>query len=371
MKDSAERYRVEICDDSQGFGQLRELWKRLEAVSPNFHLTASYDWLTCWWAVFANKEDVQFGYSKKLCILLFYEENEVVAIAPLLLVTRKKFGIPFRFIEFLGQQWGASFTGILHHPDAQDIGRSLQKVLGRYWRFDTLHLSHIPLSDPVLSVTGGPKLIPFSGCPTAFMSSFANFSEYTKLIYSKHQSHNIRTLTNKAIRNGLNYTVSMEEAHIGRLPEIRRLSQSKLIDGKLCLYNDEQKLEFMTQIIQKFASELLLVWLDGKITAYRLNISLSGWKYCLDASYDREYRLYAPGLLSLHESLKDSFARGYLVHCEGPGIDPYKAQFIPGAIPLHTIVQAGNSIFGKLSAARLRYRYLAPALRGGANARTN
>ena len=91
-------------------------------------------------------------------------------------------------------------------------------------------------------------------------------------------------------------------------------------------------------------SNVVFIKMNKKNVAYRTNIIFNDTKFCLDASYDRNFRKYDPGILSVDFNIKDSFNNSLYFHCLGPGIDAYKMKFTNDIRYFSTYIKKGNTI---------------------------
>jgi hypothetical protein len=92
----------------------------------------------------------------------------------------------------------------------------------------------------------------------------------------------------------------------------------------------------------------VFVKLNDKNVAYRTNVFFNNNKFCLDASYDRNFREYDLGSISVDANLKDSFSKNISTHCLGPGLDQYKRKFTKSKTNLFIYLKKGNTFLSIL-----------------------
>jgi len=351
-------YKVVVYRTGQVFADVEQEWRNFEAAQQTLYLTQSYDWLRLWWEIFEQRADQQFGFNKQLLIIMLYKESTLVAIAPLVRLERKKYGMQFSFIEFLSQQWGSAFMDVIggsHDPDSRMY---IIAWLYKNIKFDVINLSYLPKGSTTLTIAERKHVFKLSTCPIIPVVNYSSFQEYIAANCSGHHQHNLRTKANQIRRDGLTYECTQEKVSAENIEDIYRVSKSKLRDGKTSIYLDEDKGEFMLGVFSRFAVEALFIKLNGRVAAYRLQVYFRDWKICIDAAYDRDFRPYGVGLLSMQESIKDSFAKQLTVHCEGAGSDDYKLGFTKQAITIYDCMRAGNTffspgVFAKLMSKRI------------------
>jgi len=346
-------YEVVTYSTGQVFVDKEQEWRAFEADQPILYLTQSYDWLRLWWEMFEQREDQRFGFHKELLIIMLYKEGILVAIAPLVRLVRKKIGLYFSFIEFLSQQWGSAFMDVIGSSDDLDSRIYIIAWLYQNIKFDVINLSYLPERSTTLMIAEVEHVFKLSACPIIPVANYSTFQEYIDANCTSHHKHNLRTRANRIRRDGLKYECTQETVSSETIEDIYRVSKSKLLDGKTSIYLEEDKRRFMLGVLSRFAADVLFVKLNGRVAAYRLQVYFRDWKICIDAAYDRDFRPYGVGMLSVHESIQDSFAKELAVHCEGTGTDDYKLAFTRQVITIYDCMRAGNTFFSPAVLARL------------------
>jgi hypothetical protein len=329
---------VKIVNTSSEFILLEQKWKELEKSIKHSNLTSSFDWLYTWWETFKDVNNNAIGYDKKLVIICLYESGDLISIAPFLKVYRKKYGFSFSFLEFLGQQWAGNYLDII--TDNPNQNREIFNWLYKNLKFDILMLKYIPQH----SENFNPKdMYLYSACPEIPVNEYTNHDEYISKKYSKSLKQNLRTANNRAKKSGVVMRTSVEELNEENFNETVQISDFKLLDNKSSIFRDENKRLFMKNITKRMASNVVFVNLDGKNVAYRTNVFFNNNKYCLDASYDRNYRKFELGSISVDANLLDSFSNNIAHHCLGPGLDLYKSKFTKENIKIFIFLKRGNT----------------------------
>lgn len=316
------------------------------------NITSSIYWIKTWWNIFKNKEDNQFGFNKKLYIITVKFKGNLIAILPLVKLQRKKNGIKISFLEFLGQQWGATFLDFISIKLRDEEKRYIFDWLYLNIKFDILNLSFIPSYTENFNLDSKNMFI-LSGCPSIDLTKYCDFESYKNQTYSRNLKQNFRTAFNKMRKNGFNYEVIVEPVTKEKFQQIIKLSMSKLNDNKQCIYLDNEKSEFLQEICNKLEHDIVSIKINEVDIAYRLNFFWMNNKFCIDASYNRDYKNFELGSLSVHESIKDSFSKDIKFHCEGTGIDFYKMKFTKEIIKIYQYIKPGNTLIGKIAYCRM------------------
>lgn len=346
-------YEIEVIKSERCFADVQKRWQDFERGQRRLYFSQAYNWLTIWWETFKDREDQQFGYNKELLIILMLRHGEIAAIAPFIKLERKKFGLAFSFIEFLGQQWGCTFMDVVGDNHERESWQRLISWLYSNVSFDVLNLAYLPEGSPILQLVAKANVFPLSACPFIELGGFNSFEEYSATNYSAHHRHNLRTRGNRLKRDGLEWQFVVEKASPEVEEDVFRLSASKLVDGKTSIYLDADKRKFMLRVLKDLTTDVAFIRVNGQAAAYRLNTYFRDWKICLDSSFDREYSFYGMGVLSLDRSIENSFARRLSIHCEGTGPENYKLDFTKRVIPIYDYLQAGNTLLSPLVLRKL------------------
>lgn len=313
-------------------------WKTLEKIKDNYIIGSSYNWVTNWWLFFENVNNNKIGYSKSLCVLVAYNHDELIGIMPLMKLHRIFFGVSFSFIEFIGQQWSGIYIDIISKD--KNIKDVFIKYLKMNMVYDVLYLRYIPENTEMFSIK---ELFKFSACPEIDITKYKVQNEYIDDCYSKGLKQNLRTGSNRAIKNRDNLIETIEKIDDINFNTIIELSKSKLIDKKGWLYGDPNYASFYKVIFKVFESNVAFIKVNNIPVAYRANIFFNKMKICLDASFNRNYNKYELGIKSINLNIADSFEKEVEIHSMGPGFDEYKFRFSNKINYLYAYIERGTS----------------------------
>lgn len=352
-------YQVEVLDTAAGFEQLRPVWLDLEGRSRQPVYTASYDWLRTWWEVFAEREDHQFGYAKRPLILGLRRAGEWVAIVPLVRLCRRWRRVLFRvrYIEFLGQQWGATLLDAVAAEPQAGLLEAVGQWLERNERFDVLNLTYLPDWTSHVALGGlGTKV--FSACPILYCDQYADYEDYRKRQHARNFRKCVKKSQNGLQAAGLPLEFVLAPASEGSLAEVIRLSTSKEADGKHSLYLDRDKRRFMQAITARLNARIEFTRVGGRNAVYVVSFRRRDGLFAFDTSYDRTLRQYSLGRLALLDSVARFFAEGWgRFHCAGTGLGFHKRGHFPEVLKLYALTRAGNRWRGGLLTPRVLARY--------------
>jgi len=308
-------------------------------------LTSSYQWINKWYEIFKDENNKKYGCNKKILLTYLYKNEELIAIAPFLYLERKVGFVKIRFIEFIAQQWAATYCDIISNGINDYERKFLFSEIKKTIKIDFFLLNHIP------SFTRNflqEDLLPYEVCPEINIEKYKNYDDYKNQVYSKNHKQNLRTAHNRAKKNNQVIHTVHKSQNNAIFDTIKTLAKSKLKDNKEYKYEDEKKSRFRFEIMDVFKSNISLVYLDKREVAYRTNLIYGNTKYCMDASFDREYPKYNLGIISVDSSVKDSIDKKLEYHCEGPGIDFYKKRFATEYVKLNYYLERGNTFLSLL-----------------------
>jgi hypothetical protein len=339
-----ENISIEIYTDLKN-DELKEKYLNFENLTRNQNITTSYGWISKWWEIFADYNNNKFGFEKQLRIVVLSSNDKIVGIAPLVILKRKVMGYEINFLEFLGQQWGAIYCDFLSNENGKDYLKLILDKLFSSDNIDIVYFNHIPDHSKNFEKD---QLIPYAACPEVDLSRFNNMADFRKKRYTKNLNQNIRTAHNRASKSNMTLTSAIKQSNEEYTREVIRISRSKLTDGKDFKYADEKKTQFRIEIMSVFTSNHCFILANNHPIAYRTNVLYNTRKFCVDASYDRDYPKFELGSLSVDANILDSFNCGLKSHCMGPGLDLYKLKFATHIINLNYFIKRGNTIVSLL-----------------------
>lgn len=330
-------YSIKIFKNSSVFIDYELEWKNFERKLGVTEIFNTYDFIKIAWNSKKNNSDLS------LFVVFLYFKNELKAVFPWLIRQKNKMFIKYKRIEFICQEYLADFCDIISEKISKEEYDYVLSYINKKEKYDIIFLQQISTETNLLSLLISStymynKLYEFE------ISNSTNYIEYSKS-YSASHKQNLRTCKNKIINDGLKIDFIVKQYEEEDLRHIEEMSNSKLVDNKDNIYLNPIKRQMILNLVKQFSGKIIYVCLNDKKVAYRLNIIYKNKKYCLDASFDRNYKQYSVGILSLECSLKDSYESKYSDQSEGWGDDFYKRQFSTGRQYLFQTVIKGNTLF--------------------------
>ncbi|RUT77876.1 GNAT family N-acetyltransferase [Ancylomarina longa] len=283
-------------------------------------------WMSNWLSVFKEVKNNVIGYGKKPYIIAAFQKEELVAIVPLLKLNRTYFKyIRIEFLEFLGQQWSSLGNDIIVLKELEVAFTSeLIRWIKKNIPFHFLFLKYLPENSIFAKQL---SLFHYAGAAFIEVDSYNNYEDFAEKVYTRKFREDLRRTLRRTNKHGFEMTVNTEKITKESLKQIRRISKSKLIDGKSFLYEDAKKEEFHLKMYEEFNSQVVFVKFNGQPVAYGTSIDWNGERIGIDAAFDRDYRKFGAGIQCINASIKTSFEDKMQKMSFGMGLDTYKFQF--------------------------------------------
>ncbi|MDQ2178492.1 GNAT family N-acetyltransferase [Marinifilum sp. D714] len=283
-------------------------------------------WIADWYHTFEKHNDNHFGADKKAYIVTAYVGNKLVAIVPLMRLTRtylKYFKL--QFLEFLGQQWSGMGHDIIAIRKLDDsFVDELYKWIKENISYHFLFLKYLPASSRLKSKF---RFYRYAGAPFIHVSSFSDYETFRLNVYSRKFREDLRRTNRRIKRDGLKMEVEQHEIDEYSLAAIRNISASKTTDGKIDMYENKLKEDFHLKIYRQNPSKVVFIKFNGKAVAYGTLIDVNGQRIGVDAAFDRQYRKYRVGIHCVDQVIRSGFENNVQKLSFGLGMDTYKFQF--------------------------------------------
>ncbi|WP_461630075.1 GNAT family N-acetyltransferase [Labilibaculum euxinus] len=287
--------------------------------------SCQFKWIVTWFSVFKNVENNVFGYRKKPYIIGAYLEETLIAIIPMMKLSRFFCKIRFDFLEFLGQQWCSMGNDIIDLGSLDDnFSEELIFWIKKNIHFHFLFLRYLPKTS-VLNKKF--RMFHYAGAPFIRVSDYHNYEEFSSQVYTGRFQSDLRKKSRKIKKDGFESEISFNTINEESLSEIRRIAKTKKIDGKSFLYADMKKEAFQLQMYQLFPSQVVFLKLNKQAVAYGTYIDWNGERIGIDAAFDRDYRKYGAGIHCIDALIQHSFSEKKQKISFGMGLDSYKFQF--------------------------------------------
>lgn len=339
--------KIRVISSVDKFVKLKPEWERLVSSQEDVNIFLEYDWLFTWWKY--------FGASHELFILVAYQENRIIGIAPLMKVRR----IGFMCLEFIGSAL-SDFEGVLAALGMeQDICEAMISFLlhercADIWRIRRLKESNsifrafVKIKDKkkhsfLISIHQHKERAPYLN----LRDGQENFLKGLKPKFISDTQRRERKLKNEQ-----NFRIvdvhdsakpildAMKELHISR-----RENKNTISFLKNCYAMD-----FFAEIIEKFHAKgwlsLKALFCREKIAAAHLGFIYKDIYHYYLPVFDDSFRVYAVSRILLNDLIKKSFELRCRMLDFMLGEEPYKFDWNPQLMPLYFCTVTPKTIKG-------------------------
>jgi len=349
---------VRVITTISDFDEAKDEWLRFEADVGNTNITSSYLWLRKWWEIFGSINSHTLGFAKRLCILFLYDsDGSLLAIAPFCIVRRKlnRF-VSYRAIEFIGQQWAATYLDFISSQLTSQEINSMYEWLSSNVQYDVIDIRYIP-ENSICFRTEKAEYTGLSACPELTGSSY---EEVRKKYYSRNLKHKLNRIYNKIERDNpeIRFDVAEGISILKQFDQIESVSVSKEASDKHSLYRDGNKADFMKGMIESFAdnSKCMFMYYKDSVCAYNLGFYYGNKYFAIDAAYSRnikELENLSIGNLTYDKLIESTITSSTSSFCFGAGLDSYKLRFSKEVCRIFNSLEKGKtlkskSVFSKL-----------------------
>lgn len=296
---------------------LEDTWNNLLEKSQNDIVFLRHEWFKSWW--------LGFGEGKQLFILVIWEEEDVVGIAPLMRYDSRFRGMRVKEIGFIQNDNSPRSDFIIIRERQKILSCIFEYLKQRQAEWDILRLVNIPTESPVTEILPdiSARLKMNCGVKKGLHSPFVKVeSDWEMFLQSKSAKFRkvLRNKVNRVKRLG-DFTIEKIEDISCRpdiLPDVYDISQ----------YSWKGKCQggiLATQERKRFFDELSLVagkkgWLNiwvlrinniGNI-AYEYHLCYRDKVYALRGDFKEEYREYTPGSVLEYYIIEKAFSNGII-----------------------------------------------------------
>lgn len=129
--------RVEACDSLEAFLRLGAAWNRLLDLQPDGTVFQSFEWNEAWWRA--------FGAGKQLYVLVVYDRDRLIGIAPFFRHVRRIGFVRYRELAFLGDVVSDYCRFVVADGREEEVMRAIVKhLLERRRDWEVVRLTEMP-----------------------------------------------------------------------------------------------------------------------------------------------------------------------------------------------------------------------------------
>lgn len=303
---------IKEYNDFSSIQVFKEQWDTLvKRTKPEEWLFYTYDWYKNWWEA--------FGSPITPVMLLVFENNDLIGIAPCGLSKVIKYGIPIQQIALLANEHSPK-NSIIAKNNNPDITYNIIQYIIKSYPGVLVYFEDLAESDPIyndiINYVNNEKLTAKERVArtTAIIDITGDWAGYLK-----NKTKKYRTYTRKiekeyqADRFKLKSYRDLEE-----IPEFIRIGQ--LISAhswqgskNTSIFSKKHLKRFYNRVAELAAKEgmldILCLFNKGMPIAYLFNICINNTVYLIKQEYDSRYSSLAPGFYLDLVIIKEAFAR--------------------------------------------------------------
>jgi CelD/BcsL family acetyltransferase involved in cellulose biosynthesis len=312
---------------------LQTEWKTLLQNSVENNIFQTWEWIYLWLKHYGTKHRQQR-------ILVLTQDNDIVAIAPLMLSKYKFISLSrLPVLEFVGSPHSDYHSFIVSRIEPVYVQEIIKYIMAQDKEWDLFKLSNVPANSFLGTVLDNPALMPhplhkrslnicpFSQLPEsvdAFTQSLSrslryNLNRYMNKLKQHHQV-SFQTFTDF---DSLDHAMDA----LIQLHQLRRQSQGD--DG---IFADSTQRAFHRDIAEQFAANrwLMLTFLlvDKEPVAANYSFFYNSTVYFYQSGFNPDYTQYSVGHLLTYQVITDAIRQGATCYDMLSGDEPYKFQWV-------------------------------------------
>ena len=325
---------IETISSFETFLSLEKEWNSLLTKSNNDSVFLRHEWFRVWWE--------NFGDKKELYVLLAKEREELVGIAPFMLVKekvgqRRPFAV--RQVRFIENGEAPYLDFIVKDKRVEILQSFLTYLQSNCSSWDIVVLKNIP-EDSLLFKSS------FDGRIINKLKLRVRKTIYLPYLRSSQGWETYFTSRSKrfrgAIRHSRNKINKLGDIQIKKVTECTDVAN--ILSDIWAISKNSWKHQVQGNIIasdkrKKFFSELtkiavekgwLNLWLLTKAEtplAFEYHLTYNSTVYALLAEYDQNYKTYSPGFVLGNHIVESTFQNGILEYNMGPSEELYKMRW--------------------------------------------
>lgn len=341
-------YKFKLIENLNGFKEIKNDWEKFEKQISDLSIFSTYNFLYNFWLSFQNFSHAKFGVERKLKIILIYNKNELHAILPLCIITKKRKKVfRVKYLELLGQQFFTSTLDIISKNWRLEGNEPTSNWIKKNIKYDILNFELVSEKSKLLHFTDKSRNYFYNISPEIILEESIDYLSYKKGLMSSNFRGILNNSINKIKKENITYETIWKNFEITDLETIEFISASKLKDGKYNIYSFKEMSKFALKIYELFNAKIGYIILNNKIVSYQVYIFYNNQCMWFDISYDREFAKYRPGILQYNLALENLLKTEITHNILGFGFDQNKMGIINAHQKLFNVIKPGNGLLSR------------------------
>ena len=335
--------KLSIVNTIDEFKTLREQWDNTLNNSGSDNVFLTYEWLSTWLYT--------FGVNTKPFVIIVRKDDDIVAIAPLVIIKNKELGMPVRKIQFMGSPQIDYADFIIAEKRAQSLAAIFNCILENANLWNYIELSHITDESPnwknlslKLKTLGIPYNVQkWSICP--YISVYCSFEKYYKE-RSKNLRYDIRRNEKRLKTFGrLDFEIiNNEHERIKALPHFFKMLKNRELGAGRSGPTSSYKMfyKFFMILVKDSRAAILVHFtrhtLNNETIAYHFGFRYKNKIYWYKPTFDQKFKKYSPGSIHIKKNIEYAVDEGISEFDFLLGDEPYKERWATNTRPSYNII---------------------------------
>jgi CelD/BcsL family acetyltransferase involved in cellulose biosynthesis len=321
-----ETMEIRRIADLQGFASLRNDWKELHQQNPNQEVFLSWEWLYAWWK--------HYGKGRELWLITAWRDGDLIGIAPLMRVERRKYGVRLNVLCNIGTPDVDEGGFIVKDGEAQVYAAIGDYLITQKRLWDMLELNELPAGSPEMRYLL-PQLANSgfgfrqSNTPHLYLPIPTRWNEYIErlpLEFRRKRLRNERKLSEQnrlTIVHHLGEEVTWEDIATifevnehGHFPDVYRPAEEKAFQR-----------EIFELVKEKGWLNIHLLYVDDLPIAYNYGFVCNARYGYWRSGFDLRYAEYSVGNMLIFRTIENCLEREINELDFLSGYEPYKARW--------------------------------------------
>jgi hypothetical protein len=320
-----------VITNTGEFESLKTEWERIQANDLSLSYFSTFEYCYTWWSVY------QKDSSYKLFIIVIYQNESIIGIAPLLLQIKKKRFITWKRLQFLAQSDYHDFLiDCSSNVKPLNVIKRIFSVIEKHekvWdEIDFTHISqHSLLTEYILKSKYNKHYYYLIENPVVDFTKYNSFDNYC----ARHLPANVKNEANRLYREtkykleitSENKVETISSIHIAE----QRYLQKQGRTDRSSLFEDTLRFQVIDNLHTKSRHSLtyfLVDTINKKTINYNIGFLHNNVFYYTNTAYHPNYINFSAGKVLIYEMVKDAFQNNRMGKIDfGCGRYPWKFEW--------------------------------------------
>lgn len=325
----SQKIKVELIQDETVLEGMQAVWEDLHQSSPLRDAFLTWEWFSAWWKLYHHGRD--------LWLVAAWRGNQLVGLAPLMRLRKRKYGLDFRVLKPLSAT-DCDVSGFLVRDGEQAVLSALcDAIIQRRRDWDVIQFTEIELDSPQTQFLR--KIFHSAGFgiyETSTKHFYLPLEGDWENFFNQKLPKNVRNDIRRRIRRA----EEVGEVRVLRVrgAEVKREHFQAIFDINASghfpeMYRSKQDQAFHLELMERMRArnmvEIYLMSVNGAATAFRYGFVYEGRFEDWRNGFDQQFPQLSVGKILLKMTLEEEYQQGYQEFDFLRGIDEYKARWHP------------------------------------------